>query len=113
MEIEFKQQEEIGIITPPGRLDVSSAQDLKDEFDRFLKKTSYFVFDLANVEFMDSTGLGAIISCMKKTSQANGDIYIANLQSKPQILFEITKAYKIFEVFDDLDTAVNELKQQI
>jgi anti-sigma B factor antagonist len=57
-------------------------------------------------EFIDSTGLGMIVACLKSASQAGGDIRLARLQEKPKMVFDITRAYKIFQFFDSLETAV-------
>ena len=113
MEMTFTQQDGVGIITPHGRLNISNAQQLKDSFDEYLKSTHYFVFDLAHVDFMDSTGLGAVISCLKEASKVEGEICIANVQPKPQLLFEITRAYRIFDIYDNVETAINETKKLV
>ncbi|MCD4651522.1 MAG: STAS domain-containing protein [Candidatus Cloacimonetes bacterium] len=109
MEIGFVKKESVGVISVSGRLDASNAEELKDKFRSHLRKTHNFVMDLSKLEFLDSTGLGAIVACLKYSSEKNGDVVIANLQSKPRMVFEITRAYKIFDVFDDVNTAIKAL----
>ncbi|HOH47134.1 MAG TPA: STAS domain-containing protein, partial [Candidatus Cloacimonadota bacterium] len=62
--------------------------------------------DMAECDFIDSTGLGTIVACLKSASQGGGDIRIARLQDKPRMVFDITRAHKIFDIFDDLDAAI-------
>lgn len=106
MEIEFEIQSDIGVMQIGGKLDASNASLLKSQFVEHLDETTRFVLNLENLEAIDSTGLGAIVSCLKKTSEIGGDLKITSLQSKPRIVFEITRAYKIFDIYDSVDAAV-------
>ena len=82
-------------------------------YDQVADKATNFVFDMAGCEFIDSTGLGTIVACLKSASQGGGDIHIANLQDKPRMVFDITRAHKIFHIFDDLDAAVMSFDQDM
>ena len=106
MDISYKQENNIRIVKIGGKLVASNSNDLKTFFQSSLEKTSNFVFDLSEMDFIDSTGLGALVSCLKKAMEASGDIYIANLATKPRLVFEMTRAYKIFTVFDDVKTSM-------
>ena len=94
------------IIAINGRLDAASAPQLKKEFSGLLHDSRNFVFNLDGMDFIDSTGLGCIVSCLKSAVEADGNIKLVNLKEKPRMVFEITRAYKIFEIFDNVDTAV-------
>ena len=113
MNLEFAKVGNIGKVTISGRLDAANAGSLKENFMKYLEEVVNFVFDCSLLDFIDSTGLGAIISCTKNASVKNGDIYIANLQDKPRMLFEVTRAYKMFEVFDDVDAAIEEIESKL
>ncbi|MDD3119492.1 MAG: STAS domain-containing protein [Victivallales bacterium] len=93
------------IIAVAGRLDAASAPQLKKEFGELLHDNRSFIFDLKDMDFIDSTGLGCIVACLKSAVEADGNIKLVNLQEKPRMVFEITRAYKIFEIFDNVDTA--------
>jgi len=58
------------------------------------------------MEYVDSTGLGAMVFILQKLSDEGGRLALACLQPKPRIVFNITKAYKIFEIFDSVDAAI-------
>ncbi|MCD8479066.1 MAG: STAS domain-containing protein [Candidatus Cloacimonetes bacterium] len=75
-------------------------------YDSVADQAVNFVFDMLAASFVDSTGLGTIVACLKSASQGGGDIFIANLQDKPRMVFDITRAHKIFHIFDDLDAAI-------
>ena len=110
MSIKFEKKNKIGIIEIEGRLDATNAKELKEGFSNYLKETNLFVMDCHQMDYLDSTGLGAIVACLKYVSEAEGDLFIANLQAKPRMVFEITRAYKIFDVFDSVDAAVEALE---
>lgn len=65
-----------------------------------------FVFDLSAVDFMDSAGLGALIASLKRITERGGDMKIACLQKKPRMVFEISRAYKVFEIYDTVEEAL-------
>ncbi len=64
-----------------------------------------FVFDLSAVDFMDSAGLGSLIAALKRITERGGDMKLACLQKKPRMVFEITRAYKVFEIYDTVEEA--------
>lgn len=106
MIITIEEKQGVSILTLSGRLDAANANDLKDKFKNIKISKPQYVFDLENVNFIDSTGLGSIVSCLKNAVEQNGTIKIATLQPKPRMVFEITRAYKIFDMFDDVDSAI-------
>lgn len=65
-----------------------------------------YVIDLKQVDFMDSAGLGTLIATLKRITEQDGDMKIACLQKKPRMVFEITRAYKVFEICDTVDEAL-------
>lgn len=69
-----------------------------------------YVIDLKQVDFMDSAGLGTLIAVLKRVTEAGGDLKIACLQKKPRMVFEITRAYKVFEIYDTVDEALGMFK---
>jgi len=106
MNITVKSNTGVAVLSISGRLDAVSAPLLKKEFTNLLKDNRHFVFDMAGMDFVDSTGLGSIVGCLKSAVESDGNIKLLHLQEKPRMVFEITRAYKIFEIFDDLDTAI-------
>ncbi len=106
MEIVTSEKDGVTIFKIVGRLDAECAEVLKSEFRRQSQGGKYFVFDLQELEYLDSTGLGAIVFCLKNCNERNCQLKLANLTEKPRMIFEITRAYRIFDIFDDLDQAV-------
>jgi anti-sigma B factor antagonist len=62
--------------------------------------------DFQHVQWINSTGIGAIISCLTTLRNRGGDIRFANLQGSTQKYFEITKLEEIVKRFNSVDEAV-------
>jgi anti-sigma B factor antagonist len=112
MDFEFRIQDGIGIVKIIGRLVAANANDFKESFSMLAAESRYLILDLAEMEYIDSLGLGSLISLFKQITEADGDMCIANLQSKPKILFQITKVHLIFNVYDSLEEALEHLKKK-
>ena len=70
-------------------------------------KVTKVVIDLSNVEYADSSFLGAIVSGLRKITAIKGDIKIIGLQSSVRAMFELTRLYRVFEIFDNKDDVLN------
>ncbi len=64
------------------------------------------VVDLGNVTYVNSSGLGILISGLTSMKKNGGDLKLANINSKVEGLLSITKLNQIFEQFDSVDEAV-------
>ena len=107
MEINFYEKNKVGVLELNGRLDSYSAPELKRKFEQCVSTTPFIIFDMKGCEFIDSTGLGMIVACLKAASQAGGDIRLVSLQDKPKMVFDITRAYKIFQFFESMEAALD------
>lgn len=96
----------IGLFTLDGRIDALNSRQLREQFDRCIKRTNRFVFDCKALEFIDSSGLGTIVGCLREALSAGGDIRLAALTVKVKMVFELTQAKKLFTVFADADEAL-------
>lgn len=107
MELKSFERNGAMVIEINGRLDAEYAEALRSEFLKQIGSYRKFVLDLAGMDYLDSTGLGAIVFCLKSSNEYDGKLVLANLGSKPRMIFTITRAYKIFDIYDDLDSAIN------
>ena len=109
MEIDFHNEDGIGVGAVEGDLTAATAAAFREQFQNWRKaqqEVKEYVLDLKGVSFMDSAGLGALMAMLKSVTERGGDLKIAGLQKKPRMVFEITRAYKVFEIFDDVQEAV-------
>jgi len=87
------------------------AQEFHDLLGNFLDTgKSNIVIDLGGVKFMNSTGLGMLISGYTSVKNKGGALKLANATDKINSLLVITKLITIFENFESVDLAVESFK---
>ena len=88
------------------RLDSIAAPEFRHAvLDLSEKHSLQIVVDLVEIEFMDSSGLGAIIGCYKAT-QESGGMLLCNVCDNVKEVFTLTHMDRIFEINDDLDACI-------
>ena len=94
-------------------LTANNAPDLKKEFLRlFMEESSKVVLDLSNVNYIDSTGLGAILFGMRNAKNYGGKIRICNPQEKVQKLIDIAQLGRVWPIHHSVAEAVEEFKKE-
>lgn len=97
----------IVVIDIPQRLTLDTADQLKQLLKDYVEKDVVrFVINLAQTDYMDSSGLGAIVSKIAQTRANNGDIRLAAVSDYVANLLELTHIIQILQVFDTPDEAV-------
>jgi anti-sigma B factor antagonist len=82
-----------------GELDVSNISEFKEKLFRGIESHSPNVLmDCADLKYIDSTGLGVLVSALKKTKASGGYIKIVRLKPYLQKIFVITALDKIFDI---------------
>lgn len=108
MKIESAVMNGISVIVLGGRFDASEVDFFKEYVGRFsLAEPEFFVIDMSEVNYIDSGGLGCLVSFLRNVRQNEGDIKIAMVNDKVRSIFELTRLYRIFEIYDHTQVAVN------
>ena len=112
--MELKQRKEGNVLIIKlleKRLDEPATADFKEKMAEFVKRgNESIVLNLSEVNFVDSSGLGSIISSMKMLGQKE-DFAICGMQETVLNLFRITKMDKLFKIFPDEKEAVAALSK--
>jgi anti-sigma B factor antagonist len=87
-------------------LDASNARAFKDAIKPMITPGARLVLDLSKVEFIDSSGLGALVSCLRQAHADGGEIKLSGLSKPARALFELVRMHRVFEVFNNLEEAV-------
>ncbi len=107
MEITEARLNDISLLELSGRLDASCSEQLKDTVSAMIDAQKIkILIDLSAVNFIDSSGLGILVGCMRSTTKAGGKFKITSLQENPQKLFEVTRLDRVFEIFDNRESAI-------
>lgn len=89
------------------RLDAHNSDELKIEMNRlFESDTKNLIVDLKEVRFVDSSGLGALVSGFKNASTHQGNIKLCSLQAQVKSMFELTRLHRVFDIFQTVDEAL-------
>lgn len=100
----------VTIVVPPGpRLDAEVAGAFRATLLQLLDQGSRrLVLDLAAVEFIDSSGLGALVAALKRLKQldARGDIRLAHVQPSVVAVLEIIRLHRVFPPFASVGDAM-------
>lgn len=108
MKLNHERHDGVTVVTMAGDvLDASVVGDFKSEMTPILKTQSRVIFDMENVQFVDSSGVGAILSCLRSLNAEGGDLKICSLTKPVRALFELVRMHKIFEIFESRDAAVS------
>ena len=109
MKLSDRETNGVIILEPKGKImGGPDASLLHDKLYEFLDKDQRkIVIDLAGVEWMNSTGLGILISSLTTLRNNKGELKLANVTDKIQSLLTITKLVTVFESYDSVDEAVN------
>ena len=112
MKLTDRMQDGVVVLEPKGKImGGPDASLLHDKLYEYIKQDKRkVVVDLAQVDWMNSTGLGILISGYTTLRNNEGLLKLANVTDKIQSLLTITKLVSVFEAFDSVDDAVKSFK---
>lgn len=112
MNINVEQQGDISIIHCGGSLDADSVVSFKKvAYDLVEKGSVRLVIDCADITFVDSMGLGVLISLLRRARSRHGDVKVASLTDDVRTVFEITRLHRLFDICADPPTACRKFQR--
>ena len=106
LEFNKTEQNDIVILSLKGNLDALTAPDLRPTIDDLVSnRKNKVVFDLKQLELIDSSGVGAIVSLFKRVRQLDGDVKIACLENQPKEIFRLLNLDKAFDILESVEAA--------
>jgi len=92
---------DVTLIEIGGQLIVGNRQLLKEQvFEQLERGDRKFIVDFSNTDYIDSSGLGVLVTLSKKIREQGGEISLASLSKDLRTLFELTKLDTLF-LFSD------------
>jgi anti-sigma B factor antagonist len=108
LEMTTSEREGVTIVKLKGRLTVGEASAPREKVSELIAAGKVrIIFDLAGVDYIDSTGLGSLVICYTSIKKTGGALKLLNLNKRNIELLVLTKLHTIFEVFSDEQDAVN------
>ncbi len=97
IDIQFNEDNNSWVVYPKGELDIYTSPELKEILiDALDKKDGNIIIDGESLDYVDSTGLGALISILKRVREKGNNVYLKNIKPNIRKLFDITKLDKVF-----------------
>jgi anti-sigma B factor antagonist len=87
-------------------LDASNVADLRRDVLPLLSGERKVLLDMSNLQFVDSAGLGSLLTCLKAVRQYQGEIKLCALTRPVQALFELMRMQKVFHVYATRELAL-------
>ena len=102
MDIQKRLEGDVAILSLQGRLDLTNASTLKEASKDVLESQARkMILNLDKVDFINSSGLGALVSILKEVRNSHGALRLTNLAPYVKEIFDITQLSNIFEIFPD------------
>ncbi|MGB9678548.1 MAG: anti-sigma F factor antagonist [Thermoanaerobacteraceae bacterium] len=110
MDIKFTKKTNTLIVKFDGELDHHIADQLKEKIDKeYNTGFKNLIFDLKNVNFMDSSGIGVIIGRYKKAKEKNGKVVLVNANSQLNKIIEISGLMRIIKCYNSIEEALKSM----
>ena len=110
MKVYAKAIGDICFMEVDGEVDAEHAAQLKKAIAKAREDfAKSFVLDLSQVSFIDSTGLGVLISLMRHLHEAGGRLKLVGLRDEVRSIFEITRLSDFMQIFPDEASAVGDV----
>ena len=108
MAFEVTKQGDVTVLDVEGQLIVGNRQELKQKVLEELESgEKRFLIDFDRTGYIDSSGLGVLVSLSKKIREQGGELRLANLNDDLRTLFELTKLDTLFQISSSRDEALS------
>jgi anti-sigma B factor antagonist len=107
MELKIRKNNEVYIIDIVGEMDLYNSYKLKELLMKMIeKKIERFIVNMEDVEYIDSSGIGALIYITSTIKKLNLKLVVANIHGSVKKVIELTKLSSFFPTAASLDDAV-------
>lgn len=106
--MEWQQLNGYVLLQPESRLDSQGGNALKEQLTTVpIEPYQIWVMNMADVEFMDSSGLGAVVTAVKYARSKACRLVICKPSATARLIFEITQLDRVFEIINNIEEIFN------
>ena len=111
MDLKIEYADSVTVVTyPTASLDTSNVQDFKEAMKEMLQSGGPIILDLSKLIFIDSQGLGVLISCQKYVKDKDYMLTFCNLTGTVNSLFRLVRMHKIFNIYNTREEAIASMR---
>jgi anti-sigma B factor antagonist len=92
-------------------LDAGNVKDFRRDMAPVLAENSNLVLDLSRLRFIDSSGLGAMLSCLRQLNAAGAELKLCGMSKAVRAVFELVRMHRIFDIYETREQAVSGFQQ--
>lgn len=81
-------------------LDAGNSDEFKEAIAPVIAEGEKVAFDLRKVSFVDSSGCGALLSCLRKINASDGELKLYGVQKPVRTLFELVRMHRVVDIFN-------------
>ena len=107
MEMALEKVNDVAVAAVPvEELDASNVAEFKRDMAAVLHGQRELVLDLSRLRFVDSSGMGAILSCLRQLTAKGGDLKLCGMSRQVRTVFELVRMHRIFDIYGTAEEAV-------
>jgi len=107
MELTLERFGVVGVVTVEAdAIEAGNVKAFKDKLLALCDQETRLALDLTRVRFVDSSGLGAMLSGLRRVHGRGGDLRLCGLAPPVRALFELVRMHRVFEIHNSRDEAV-------
>ena len=112
MKIFQSNEGNVSILVLEGRITIGDGDvEMREAIMALVKMgQTRILLDMAHVSYMDSSGVGELLSCLTKVMEKEGHLKLLNISTKIKNLLHIAQILSVFEYFNDTEEAVASFK---
>lgn len=108
MGLELDKKEDLCIARGTGKFDVATSSGFKKDVKVAISEGfNQVIVNFSDVTFVDSSGLGALVACLRVANQSGGDLRLCCVTQEIRMLLELTRLHKVFEIFESEQDAIS------
>lgn len=94
------------VLLPGTTLDAGNTKEFKSGLTSLFTPGARIVFDLSNLKFVDSSGLGAMLSALRQINGLGGDLKLCAMSKPVRSLIELVRMHRVFEIYNTRQEAL-------
>ena len=104
MKLNQEYFENVAIITLEP--EINNIKKFKTAIAPVVNKYKNLIFDMSQMKLIDSSGCGALLTCLRKLNSTGGDLRLCGVQTPVLTLFELLRIHRVLDIFETRDEAV-------
>jgi anti-sigma B factor antagonist len=107
MNLQTSTEQQVLVILPSEDfLDASNVKAFREGMLPLLQQNKKVLLDMSGLRFVDSAGVGALISCLRVSGEAEADFRLSGLSRPVRALFDLMRMHKVFHIHNDKAEAI-------